>query len=456
VTNIGVIGGAGYVGLVTGVGLAALGHKVISMDLDQKRLEMLRSGKSAVYEDGLEPILAKLNEMGQISFTDDQSEAVRNSDVLFIAVGTPSLSDGAADLSAVIAVAEHLRDEISKYTVIVVKSTVPVGTLNIVTDILSQKLTESEDFDVVSNPEFLREGSGLIDFFAPSRIIVGSNSERANCVLREIYEPLLAGTTVVDVPWIESGREIPYVETDAVSAQLTKYAANAYLATRISFINEIAGISEKVGGNISDIVAGLGLDPRIGPGYLQPGIGFGGPCLDKDLRALITVAGENSYDPVLFNGVLQRNELQLREVMNKITAAVGASLYQKRVALLGLAFKEGTNDVRHSLSIRLYRALRDQGADVVGHDFLAVDEAIELEPELSASSDLDEVLTDADVIVALNSESDYGDIDWSVIAGGASRPYVIDTRGTLDQQSLISNEIVFDVLGASSRDESSR
>jgi len=446
-TDIGVIGGAGYVGLVTGVALAALGHKVISMDLDQKRLAMLRDGKSAVYEDGLEPILVKLNEMEQISFTDDQSETVRSSDVLFIAVGTPSLSDGAADLSAVISVAEYLRDEISKYTVIVVKSTVPVGTLNIVTDILSQKLTEGKDFDVVSNPEFLREGSGLIDFFAPSRIIVGSNSERANAVLREIYQPLLAGRTVVGVPWIDSGRKIPYVETDAVSAQLTKYASNAYLATRISFINEIAGLSEKVGGNISDIVEGLGLDPRIGPGYLQPGIGFGGPCLDKDLRALITVAGENSYDPVLFNGVLQRNELQLRVVMNKIIDGVGSRLYRKRIALLGLAFKEGTNDVRHSLSIRLYRALRDQGADVVGHDLLAVDQAIELEPELEASSDLGFVISDADVVVVLNSESAYEEIDWSALPPRDIDLYVLDTRGILDRNSLQVSGFKYDVLG---------
>jgi len=409
---------------------------------------MLLDGKSAVYEDGLEPILMELNEMKQISFTDDQSETVRNSDVLFIAVGTPSLSDGAADLSAVIAVAEHLRDEVSKYTVIVVKSTVPVGTLNIVTDILSQKLTEGEDFDVVSNPEFLREGSGLIDFFAPSRIIVGSNSERANAVLREIYEPLLAGTTVVDVPWIDSSREIPYVETDAVSAQLTKYAANAYLATRISFINEIAGISEKVGGNIRDIVEGLGLDPRIGPGYLQPGIGFGGPCLDKDLRALITVAGENSYDPVMFNGVLQRNELQLRVVMNKITDAVGPSLYKKRIALLGLAFKEGTNDVRHSLSIRLYRMLRDQGASVIGHDFLAVGEAVELEPDLNAYANLDSVLSGAEVIVVLNSESAYTQIDWMAFGVANIAPHIVDTRGILDRKSLESSGLSFDVLGS--------
>jgi len=453
VTDIGVIGGAGYVGLVTGVGLAALGHRVVAQDIDQRRLGMLRGGTSAVYEDGLESILRQLLDRDQISFTDDQTLTIQSSEALFIAVGTPSLADGAADLSAVISVAERLRDEIEKYTVVVVKSTVPVGTANVVVDILSQKLTEGEDFDVVSNPEFLREGSGLIDFFAPSRIIVGSTSERAFKVLREIYAPLLNGSVVVDVPWVDSNRTIPYVETDPTSAQLTKYAANAYLATRVSFINEIAGISEKVGGNIGDIVYGLGLDPRIGPGYLKPGIGFGGPCLDKDLRALITVAGENSYDPVLLNGVLQRNELQLREVMNKITRALGSSLYHRRIALLGLAFKEGTNDVRHSLSIRLYRALRDQGASVIGHDLLAVDEAKELEPALEASTDLGAVLAGAEVVVALNSEAVYAEIDWSTAGSGDTsyqQPYVIDTRGILDESALKANGIRFDILGSTS------
>ncbi|MCH8230114.1 MAG: UDP-glucose/GDP-mannose dehydrogenase family protein [Chloroflexi bacterium] len=453
-TDIGVIGGAGYVGLITSVGLAALGHKVIAQDVDQRRLEMLRGGNSAVYEDGLETILRQLIDLDQITFTDDQTATIRKSDALFIAVGTPSLADGAADLTQVIAVAERLRDEIQTYTVVVVKSTVPVGTIDVVVDVLSQKLRVGEDFDVVSNPEFLREGKGLIDFFAPSRIIVGSTSERARKVLREIYEPLLNGNVLVDVPWIEPGRKIPYVETDPTSAQLTKYAANAYLATRISFINEIAGISEKVGGNIGDIVYGLGLDPRIGPGYLKPGIGFGGPCLDKDLRALITVAGEISYDPVMFNAVLQRNELQMREVMNKIVGALGPSLYQKRIALLGLAFKEGTNDVRHSLSIRLYRALRDQGASVVGHDVLAVDEAQEVEPELEASAEIDEVLNGAEVVVALNSEQVYADIDWSAVGidGTADRrPYVIDTRGILDVKALAASGITFDVLGSSGR-----
>tara|TARA_B100000686_G_C16755144_1_gene954977 strand:+ start:415 stop:1767 length:1353 start_codon:yes stop_codon:yes gene_type:complete len=447
-TNIGVIGGAGYVGLVTGVGLAALGHKVISMDLDQSRIEMLRKGSSAVYEKGLEVILRGLIKKGQISFTENQLQAVRNSDVLFIAVGTPSLDDGAADLSAVIAVAEQLREEIDKYTVIVVKSTVPVGTTRIITEILAQKLTESEDFDVVSNPEFLREGEGLIDFFAPSRIVVGSSSTRALEALRTIYEPLLSGNVVVDVPWIDVDREIPYVETDVISAQLIKYASNAFLAARISFINEIAGISEKVGGTITDIVFGLGLDPRIGSSYLKPGIGFGGPCLDKDLRALIRIADENSYDSVMLAGVLKRNDLQLREVMNKITGTLGPNLYKKRITLLGIAFKEGTNDVRQSLSLRLYRLLRDQGALVVGHDLLAASETAEIEPNLVVTSDMNVALDGANAVVVLNAESAYSSFDWSSLISSEVLPYVIDTRGVVDVTMLSNCGITFDVLGS--------
>ena len=239
-----------------------------------------------------------------------------------------------------------------------------------------------------------------------------------------------------------------YFNTSRKGAELIKYASNSFLATKISFINEIAGISEKVGGSIEDIVFGLGLDPRIGPRYLKPGIGFGGPCLDKDLRALIRIARENSYDSVMFEGVLRRNELQLREVMNKITQALGSNLYNKRIALLGLSFKEGTNDVRESLSLRLYRLLRDQGASIVGHDYLASSEAVEFEPDLCATDVLKIALKDAEVIVVLNAEHAYSSLDWgSMISVGAS-PYVIDTRGVLDAAVLSDLRINFDVLGS--------
>ncbi|MFL2664830.1 MAG: UDP-glucose dehydrogenase family protein [Dehalococcoidia bacterium] len=442
--KIGVIGGAGYVGLVTSVGLASLGHNVLSQDLNNNRINLLQLGKSEVYEEGLENILSDLIIKKYISFTDDIEKTIQHSDVVFVAVGTPSLSDGRADLSQIISVAEKLRDLINHYTVVVVKSTVPVGAIEIIEDILSEKLSVGEDFDVVSNPEFLREGSGLVDFYNPSRIIIGCNSESSGKILKEIYKPLLERNYIVDNSFSINNLNIEILLTDPVSAQMVKYASNAFLATRISYINEIAGISEKVGGNISDIIYGIGLDPRIGSEYLKPGIGFGGPCLDKDLRALITLSEENYFDSVMLNGVIRRNDLQLQEVINKIMSVIGSSLYKHRISILGLAFKEGTNDVRHSLSIRLSKFLIEQGAIVIGHDVLANKEASEIESKLNVSENLLEVLEDTEIVIILNSEKIYSEINWSNIK---SKPYVIDTRGIVNINELEKYSIKYDVLG---------
>ncbi len=442
--KIGVIGGAGYVGLVTSVGLASLGHNVLSQDLNLNRINLLKKGKSEVYEEGLENILSDLIFQKFINFTDNIEETIRHSDVVFVAVGTPSLSDGRADMSQIISVAEKLRDLIDHYTIVVVKSTVPVGAIEVIQDILSEKLSIEEDFDVVSNPEFLREGSGLIDFYNPSRIIIGCNSEFSGSVLREIYKPLLDREFKVRNPFSNKNQIIEILLTDPVSAQMVKYASNAFLATRISFINEIAGISEKVGGNISDIIYGIGLDPRIGSDYLKPGIGFGGPCLDKDLRALITLSEENYFDSVMLNGVLRRNDLQLQEVINKINIVLGSSLYKHRISILGLAFKEGTNDVRHSLSIRLAKFLIEQGAIVTGHDILATNEAALMEDKLIVSENLNDVLNQAEIVIILNSEKIYSEINWSNIS---PKTYVIDTRGIVNISELEKHSIKYDVLG---------
>ncbi|MBC63624.1 MAG: UDP-glucose 6-dehydrogenase [Chloroflexi bacterium] len=442
--KIGVIGGAGYVGLVTSVGLASLGHNVLSQDLNLNRINLLKKGKSEVYEEGLENILSDLIFQKFINFTDNIEETIRHSDVVFVAVGTPSLSDGRADMSQIISVAEKLRDLIDHYTIVVVKSTVPVGAIEVIQDILSEKLSIGEDFDVVSNPEFLREGSGLIDFYNPSRIIIGCNSEFSGSVLREIYKPLLDREFKVRNPFSNKNQIIEILLTDPVSAQMVKYASNAFLATRISFINEIAGISEKVGGNISDIIYGIGLDPRIGSDYLKPGIGFGGPCLDKDLRALITLSEENYFDSVMLNGVLRRNDLQLQEVINKINIVLGSSLYKHRISILGLAFKEGTNDVRHSLSIRLAKFLIEQGAIVTGHDILATNEAALMEDKLIVSENLNDVLNQAEIVIILNSEKIYSEINWSNIS---PKTYVIDTRGIVNISELEKHSIKYDVLG---------
>ena len=442
--KVGVIGGAGYVGLVTSVGLASIGHNVLSQDLNLTRINLLKSGKSELYEEGLENILSDLIDANLINFTDNIEQTISHSDVIFVAVGTPSLSDGRADMSQIISVAEKLRDLIDHHTIVVVKSTVPVGAIEIIQDILSEKLTIEEDFDVVSNPEFLREGSGLVDFYNPSRIIIGSNTDFARNALKEIYQPLIQRDYKVSNPFSIKNQIIEILLTDPVSAQMIKYASNAYLATRISYINEIAGISEKVGGNISDIIYGIGMDPRIGSEYLKPGIGFGGPCLDKDLRALITLSEENYFDSVMLNGVLRRNDLQLQEVINKINIVLGSSLYKHKISILGLAFKEGTNDVRHSLSIRLAKFLIEQGAIVSGHDILAAKEAAQMEDKLIVSDNLNDVLNQAEIVIILNSEKIYSQIDWSIIS---PKTYIIDTRGIVNVDELKKYSIEYDLLG---------
>ena len=297
---------------------------------------------------------------------------------------------------------------------------------------------------MASNPEFLREGTGLVDFYNPSRIIIGSNTDFARNALKEIYQPLIERDYKVSNPFSIKNQIIEILLTDPVSAQMIKYASNAFLATRISYINEIAGISEKVGGNISDIIYGIGMDPRIGSDYLKPGIGFGGPCLDKDLRALITLSEENYFDSVMLNGVLRRNDLQLQEVINKINIVLGSSLYKHKISILGLAFKEGTNDVRHSLSIRLAKFLIEQGAIVSGHDILAAKEAAQIEDKLIVSDNLNDVLNQAEIVIILNSEKIYSQIDWSIIS---PKTYIIDTRGIVNVDELKKYSIEYDLLG---------
>lgn len=434
-----VIGGAGYVGLITGVGFAALGYRVTCVDVDRGRLEMLKQGKTPIHEEGLEPLLADLLSQRSIVFTDELDEAASLAKVIFIAVGTPPLADGRTDLSQAISVAEKLAHTITRYTVFAVKSTVPVGAFDVISEVLSARLKEGRDFDVVSNPEFLSEGRGLEGFFNPDRIVVGSRSERAAAQMREIYGPLTSRSSRVAARFMH-GRSgpVPYIETDVASAQLIKYAANAFLAARISLINEVAGLSERVGANITDVIAGLGLDQRIGQSYLRPGLGFGGPCLEKDLQALITLSHEHDYKPVVLESVLERNNLQLKEIQKKLVRAVGSSLYRKQFAVFGLAFKEGTNDVRNSLSLRLMRALLDQGALVRAHDPLALDQARPLFPEVSYHADPYEAVRGTDAMLILTADGSFKSLDYARVARLMASPVLIDVPNLLDPPSIRS------------------
>ena len=447
-----VVGGAGYVGLITGAGFAALGHRVTCVDVDSNKVGLLKQGRSPVYEAGLEPLLTRLQSQGTLEFTTEIDTPVSRASIVFIAVGTPSLVDGRADLSQVISVSEDLARAISRYTVVAVKSTVPVGATDVIGHVLGSHLQEGRDFDIASNPEFLREGHGLEDFFNPDRIVVGARSDRAFAELRQLYEPLVGRKVFVAPDFtLDDDKPVPYIETNLASAQMIKYAANAFLAARISMINEVAGLCELLGADVATVTHGLGLDPRIGPSYLRPGIGFGGPCLEKDLRSLITLAQEREYKPVVLQAVLERNQFQLTEVRRKLARAIGPVLYRKQIAVLGLAFKEGTNDVRNSISLRLIRSLLDQGSLVRGHDSLAMDEAKGLIPEAAYFADPYEAAQGADALIIVTSDPAYKALDYGKIAGSMAHRIMIDTPNLLDPDSMKKLGFHYESMGRSAR-----
>ncbi|MBI4321086.1 MAG: UDP-glucose/GDP-mannose dehydrogenase family protein [Chloroflexi bacterium] len=451
--DICVVGGAGYVGLVTGLGLAETGHQVVNVDLDQNKVERLKQGCSPIFEEGLEPVLRRNLDAKRIRFVTNLDEGVADSQVIIIAVGTPSKLDGQADLSAVIQVAEALVKHLDQYRVVVIKSTVPVGAVELVRSILSRDRREGVDFDIVSNPEFLSEGRGLYDFFYPDRIVVGTGSEKAMQVMREMAAPVI----LRKVYWKEGGprpqatQPVPVVETSLASAQMIKYASNAFLATRVSFINEIAWLCERVGADVKEVARGMGYDPRIGPSYLQAGLGFGGPCLEKDLRALIKIAEANGYEPQLMCSVLDQNERQIDHVMNRLKDMVGYLLYQRIITVFGLAFKANTNDVRSSQSLKVIDRLEKEGAAVRCHDPLAVPEAREIAPKRTYVEDPYEAVRQADALLILTEWPQYVALDYRLIRERMANPCVIDTRNILNANAMRSLGFTYAGIGVTRR-----
>jgi len=428
-----VAGGAGYVGLVTGLGLAELGHRVVNVDVDQRRVDMLRQGRSPIHEAGIDAMLARNLAAGRIAFTADLHPAATEADCIFIAVGTPSRPDGQADLSQVIQVTESLAKPHAGYQVIVIKSTVPVGTAELMLNILKRQRDEGVDFDLVANPEFLREGQALYDFFYPDRVVIGSSSPRATGLVRDLYGDVMTGTGHwnVGAP-TPAPRAVPVVETDLASAQMIKHAANAFLATRISFINEIAGICERVGADVGQVVRGIGYDKRIGHGYLSPGLGFGGPCLEKDLRALMRVATGNGFNPEVLSAVLARNDRQIESVIAKLKRQTGYLLYRKRIAVWGLAFKAGTNDVRSSLALRVVARLLEEGASVQAHDPVAMPEARAIYPDVTYRDDPYEACERADALLILTEWPQFKEPDLARLKALLAAPRIVDARNLLD------------------------
>src|SRR5690349_12946777 len=407
--------GTGYVGLVSGACLSEFGHEVICIDKDAAKVETLKAGGIPIYEPGLDDVVAVNSKAGRLSFTTDLKSAVKDAEAVFIAVGTPSRrGDGHADLSYVFAAAEEIARALDGYTVIVTKSTVPVGTSRKVEEIV-RKVRAHAQFDVASNPEFLREGSAIEDFRRPDRIVVGTESERAKNVLKEVYRPLYLNET----PILFTGRE---------TAELIKYAANAFLATKITFINEMADLCEVVGGDVQDVARGIGLDGRIGPKFLHAGPGYGGSCFPKDTLALLKTA-EDAQSPLrIVEAVVKVNDARKRAMGRKVLKALGDEPRGKIVALLGLAFKPNTDDMRDAPSIAIVQALEDAGVVVRGYDPESMEQARPIMPGVALCRGPYEAAEGADAVVLVTEWDALRGLDLDRLAGSMRQKILVDLR----------------------------
>ncbi|MCA1719394.1 MAG: UDP-glucose/GDP-mannose dehydrogenase family protein, partial [Actinobacteria bacterium] len=442
--NVGVVG-AGYVGLVTGACLAHVGHRVVCVDRDEGRVAELGEGRMPIYEPGLEELVAEGSRRGRLSFSTDLSEAVHGADVMFIAVDTPQGDDGSADLSSVGTVARSIgralaETERERPLVVVNKSTVPVGSGDYVSMLIQEGAAESPfgegvvDYRVVSNPEFLREGSAVYDSFFPDRIVLGAEKRDALDTMRALYEPIIEQTfpTQKD-PRPKSA--VPFVTTDLASAEMIKYAANAFLATKISFINEIATICELVGADVGSVAYGIGLDDRIGSRFLNAGIGWGGSCFPKDVSALRSIAREYDHEPVLLDAASEVNERQRKRVISKLQRDLH-TLKGKRVALLGLAFKPNTDDLREAPSLEIARALDQRGARAIGYDPVAGKKAAGLAPDLKVVFDPYEALSGAHAAVVVTEWEEIRTLDPGRVSALMEPPkLLVDGRNALDPKT---------------------
>jgi UDPglucose 6-dehydrogenase len=422
---IGVIG-TGYVGLVTAAGFAELGSDVWCIDIDAEKIATLNDGEIPIYEPGLAELVAK--HRGRLHFSTDIADALEHARLLFVAVGTPPTYSGDADLSAVHAVVDSMPP--SDRHALVMKSTVPVGTGASIKRIFAER--GKDGFRYVSCPEFLKEGSAIADFLSPDRVVVGDDGDWAGDAVVELYRPLGA----------------PLVRTDIASSEMVKLAANAFLATKISFINEIANVCEVTGATVTEVARGIGLDDRIGPKFLQAGIGFGGSCFPKDVNALKQLAGNSGYHFQLLNSVIEVNELQKRRVIGKLQKHLGG-LVGKRVALLGLAFKPNTDDMREASSLVLAARLQADGAKVGAYDPVAEEEARKLIRGIDFAPGPLDCVRDADAVVLVTEWDEFVELDWAEVAGEMAGTLVIDGRNALDPVVIRAAGLTYEGVGRS-------
>ncbi|MBO5721199.1 MAG: UDP-glucose/GDP-mannose dehydrogenase family protein [Bacteroidales bacterium] len=426
--NIAVVG-TGYVGLVSGTCFSEMGVNVTCVDVDKAKIEALQKGRVPIYEPGLSEMVIRNQREGRLSFTTSLAECIDNVEVVFSAVGTPPDEDGSADLQYVLAVAKTFGQTIKKYTVLVTKSTVPVGTAQKVKAVIEEELKKrAEDipFDVASNPEFLKEGAAIKDFMSPDRVVVGVESERAKELMTKLYRPFLLNNFRV-------------IFTDIPSAEMIKYAANSMLATRISFMNDIANLCELVGADVNMVRKGIGSDSRIGTKFLYPGCGYGGSCFPKDVKALIKTAESKGYSMEVLKAVESVNEKQKHILFNKLNVYFGGNLKGKRIALWGLSFKPETDDMREATSLVTISLLKQAGAIVKVFDPVAMEECRRrLGDEVEYAADMYDTLLDADALLILTEWKQFRLPNWQVVKKVMANPLIIDGRNIYDNEELSS------------------
>ena len=427
--------GTGYVGLVTGSCLAGFGHRVRCVDIDAERVKTLQDGKIPIYEPGLSDMVERNAAGGRLSFGTDLKEAIENSDVIVIAVGTPAQEDGSTDLSYVFAAAKSIAGELGgARRVIVQKSTVPVGTTRRVAEIIEKHAPAGAEFDIVSNPEFLREGSAVEDFLRPDRVVIGVESDWAQKVIKRVYRPLYL-------------IETPMIFTSLETAELIKYAANAYLATKISFINEIAAFAERVGANVDHVAKGMGLDGRIGRKFLHAGVGFGGSCFPKDVSSLVHQSNDSGVKPEILEAVLSVNARLASIAVEKIKSHTGA-LSGKTVGILGLSFKPNTDDIREAPSIRIIRQLIDAGTSVRVFDPVAMKNFGQITGlDVTECKDAYDTAKGCDALVLVTEWNEFRELDLDELQATMNQPVFVDCRNVYDPEHMADRGFRYSSFG---------
>ena len=426
--------GTGYVGLVSGAGISDFGHRVRCADIDKQKIDLLNDGSIPIYEPGLKMLVARNVNAKRLTFTVDVEEAIKWAEVIFIAVGTPQGENGEADISAVKAVAEQIGKNLNNYKVISTKSTVPIGTGKMIQKIIDEDNLDKIKYDYCSNPEFLREGAAVRDFLHPNRVVLGSTSGKAFEYLKDVYRPLYINET-------------PMVHTTVETAEMIKYAANAFLAIKISYINEVANLCDEIGADVHVVAKTLGMDGRISPKFLHPGPGFGGSCFPKDTKALVEIAKNYKINMAVVTAAIEANNFQRKRMLNKLNELLDNNLKGKVIAILGLAFKQETDDVRESPAIEIISGIHDEGGIVKAYDPIANNSMKEFFPALDYKSNWHEAVKGSDAAVIMTEWNEFRSMDLEKLKILMSQPVVLDTRNILNISELKRLEFKYDNVG---------